>query len=880
MRFVQLSDIHLSTTNLKDLKTYYIQALCEDLTIFHKGDPIDVILITGDLVDKGGDSLGKTPYKIFKTEFIDKIVSELNLSPKQILFIPGNHDIERNAIEPKTEFWLNGKLNTIEANSLLPRMQSKFINENKRIKKFKKFEQEYHQTNPEYEFSNNESKVIIESNGKKFGFVLVNDSWRCSAELKEENHFIGINQLLNAKQFFGEQKTNFNIAVFHHPIDVINQSEKEEIDNILKSTNFDMAIFGHKHDHKFESILSPIGGYLTMQGRTTFSKTREGASKYQPGYSIVDLNLDDKTYTLHSRKFILARYKFDKDTDSVQDGTHTGQIPPKNNSVALAASENNSDSALPDSYKAEVNRIVTLLIGKSLYEDQYIFIRELIQNSVDACQREIQKNSGRSPIIRVMINTTENFVEVEDQGDGMTKEVVKQHFAVIGQSISHDFNDSNGKFNLISQFGIGFISTFIVAQKVIIFTKNEADEPIEFQINDVFKGFSYEEATPNNLRSIETGTRVRVYLKKGYEARKVLANVRKYCRHIHNLEIYFDSEKLQNQDDWNISQAIIEDKDENERYELKLAIGTITRPLIASNSGFLINQSPLQLIPFKFPFYIGGEVNFKPKAIDFDMSRSNIIESLKAQAFRREISIYLRKFFRSALESEDVALKQIVLNYLHYYLTFYDTNQVKFIEDYIDFYSKKELIELCCKHTRFRFYGSEKPLGRILEILKDRAINVIYVAPAITNNEPETLVIHYLEDNGNLVFRQRSYTVHFRDGGQSVALINMIQIVATYYGFVLQSTTSTHQEILKKMKMDKSLFPKKMTIQLAKLEDKHNVKIDIAPFRLSKTSIRLNQDIFLNSNYPAFISMTEDIEKLEEKEILIYLAGLLGLEIN
>lgn len=82
-------------------------------------------------------------------------------------------------------------------------------------------------------------------------------------------------------------------------------------------------------------------------------------------------------------------------------------------------------------------------------------------------------------------------MEVTEEGDGMTKNIIKNRFSVIGKSISQEFNDSTGNFNLISQFGIGFMGTFIVAEKVIVDTKNDEDEQITFEITHVFKGFNY-----------------------------------------------------------------------------------------------------------------------------------------------------------------------------------------------------------------------------------------------------------------------------------------------------------------------------------------------------------------------------------------------------
>lgn len=122
MRIVQLSDIHLSSYNLEDLKNYYLVALINDLKKFHTEKSIDVILFTGDLVDKGGESLGHEPYEVFGNEVIAPIMEALNLNTNQILLIPGNHDVNRHEVEKFSEAGLCTELNSSSTNDLLVKM--------------------------------------------------------------------------------------------------------------------------------------------------------------------------------------------------------------------------------------------------------------------------------------------------------------------------------------------------------------------------------------------------------------------------------------------------------------------------------------------------------------------------------------------------------------------------------------------------------------------------------------------------------------------------------------------------------------------------------------------------------------------------------------
>lgn len=882
MRIIQLSDIHLSKDNIENLKNYYLSALIKDLAFFHGSIPIDAILFTGDLVDKGGNSLGENPYEYFQKEILFPIKEALGLTSNQILFIPGNHDINREFIDKYSEHYLCEKLDKDLANQEILALRNEFTSVNKRIQKFKTFEQQFHSDNSNYAFSNNESTVIIEEAGKKIGLALINDSWRCSSSLKQDQHFIGYNQLFNAKQRFSKEKTLLNIAVFHHPLNLINLSESEEIENILKSQGFDIAFFGHSHKHEAKSTISAIGGYLTINGRSAFSNTIETTSQFQPGYNILDLNLDTKVYTLYARKFIRTNgYRFDSDTESIPGGKETSSLPNKTSYYSLAKSEesNNDDSDLPISYSADVHRIVNLLIGKSLYPEPYTFVRELIQNSVDACNRVRIKQTHIKLRIILNINSKENFIEVTDEGDGMTKSIIKNHFSVIGKSISQEFNDSTGNFNLISQFGIGFISTFIVAEKVIINTKNDDDKQIMFEINDVFKGFNYIKPSNDDVM-MKSGTTIRVYLKKGYDARSALQHVGIYCRHIENLELYVDSKPIPINESWNLEGSNFQIELNSEKHESKFGISVNPRPLIATNSGFLISYNPDAIIPFKFPIIIGGEVNFRPKGIDFDMSRTNIMVSPKSENFRKEISITLRKLFRDALESSDPNLVNSVLNYLHYYLQYYDSNNAQIQDSYADFYSKKELISLCSEYTTVPYQGIPLTLNKIFNSSIPKSLGKIFYVNSQSITDYQTIVIQYLENQGYLVIKNKSYNVIFRDTPQVVTLMNVIQQIASSHGIQTFEIAQVQAEVLKDMKMDKTMFHEKLQKNIHQIEARYSVTIEIGKFsKLSKPSVRNSNHIFLNFDHETFQSLLKNID-IPDDIFEIYLLGLLGLQLR
>lgn len=889
MRIVQISDIHLSKENLTDLKEYYIEALIKDLQVFNEEKSIDLIIMTGDLIDKGGESFGdNNPYYIFRDEVIHKIISKLKVSSQQVLIIPGNHDVEQKTIREEFEFFLSSKLTTELANERSQLFAEEFNEDNKRIQRFKEFEKEFHadtinniNLNIKYNYSNNESVVIYDKDGKKFGVVLINDSWRCSSTLKKEEHFIGFRQLLRAQNKFKDNATNMNIAVFHHPLNAINDDEKDEISAILKSKDFDIAIFGHSHRHEAVQLSSSNGGYLSVNGRSAFSEPKELSSKYQPGYNVLDIDAESRKYTLHARKFIRARYEFDRDTDSLPNGIESKVLPQKVKLYHLAENSNNEDKELPGSYTADVDKIVSLLIGESIYPDKYAFVRELIQNSVDACNRVKEKYSQREPKIIMTIDALGNYIEVSDEGDGMSKNVLKNHFAVLGKSISQEHNDNVGRSNLISKFGIGFISTFIAAEKVLINTRSEEDGQIMFEIDSVFEAFKYVQPTTADLKET-TGTTVRVYLKKAFHPMVAYNIVKSYCRHIENFEINLDNSINKIEEKWNVENSHIRYETKTSNYELKLAFGNAGNGIIASYCGFLINRNPYQIIPDMFPVHICGEINFVPKSIDFDISRTNIIPTAKAETVRKEISVSLRKLFRDVLETKALNMYDNVINYLQCYLQHYDSIISKIEKTYSDFYSKRELISLCAEHTLIQYDKKESSIATVLNILRSKSIDKIYVQYNSMLTDYEAIVVDYLANKGNLIVQHKSTFVNFITTPQHTTnLIDVIKIIANEYAISIHDIRNVTPDLLTEMRLDKSGFNEKLLFQLSNIESTYNVKIEIGKFSKSKkSSVSYGNQIFLNFNHDTFQSILGDIENIEETTLRIYLLGILGLQLS
>lgn len=186
------------------------------------------------------------------------------------------------------------------------------------------------------------------------------------------------------------------------------------------------------------------------------------------------------------------------------------------------------------------------LMIHSLYSNQEIFLRELISNASDAADRlrfeGLQDDSlfedDPELNIRVEYNKTQKTITVLDNGIGMSRQEVVDNLGTIAKSGSRQFfesltGDQTRDSQLIGQFGVGFYSSFIVAEKVEVYTRR-AGLPREEGVHWVSDGKS--EYTVETVDRPKRGTKVVLYLRKeakdfldGYRLRSIIS---KYSDHI------------------------------------------------------------------------------------------------------------------------------------------------------------------------------------------------------------------------------------------------------------------------------------------------------------------------------------------------------------
>lgn len=170
-------------------------------------------------------------------------------------------------------------------------------------------------------------------------------------------------------------------------------------------------------------------------------------------------------------------------------------------------------------FKTEVSKLLDIVIN-SLYSEKYIFLRELISNASDACDKlryyslmkpEVTKNNGEFKIV-ITPNAEENTLTISDNGIGMNKDDLVNHLSTIAKSGTADFvnnaKDNGSVVDLIGKFGVGFYSAFMVASKVEVVTKRAGEEQAYKWISNGVDGFEIEETEKE-----KSGTDIKLFLK-------------------------------------------------------------------------------------------------------------------------------------------------------------------------------------------------------------------------------------------------------------------------------------------------------------------------------------------------------------------------------
>ena len=233
------------------------------------------------------------------------------------------------------------------------------------------------------------------------------------------------------------------------------------------------------------------------------------------------------------------------------------------------------------SFKTESKRILDLMIN-SIYTHKEIFLRELISNCSDAIDKlyykSLKENIGLTRdkfLIQIKADKEKKTLTISDNGIGMTAEELENNLGTIAKSGSlgfknqADLKEQDG-INIIGQFGVGFYSVFMVADKVEVLSKAYGETKANVWVSSGAEGYEIKPAEKDT-----NGTEIKIYLKENtdderytefleyYKLRELIKRYSDYIRYPIQIEHTVpvaaegDEKKIENKVEWETINSMV-----------------------------------------------------------------------------------------------------------------------------------------------------------------------------------------------------------------------------------------------------------------------------------------------------------------------------------
>lgn len=305
MNIVHISDLHYdgSERPMETVVAKIVEAINAN------GKKVDFILFTGDLVYS---ATVKKHFNLAKQKLFDYLCSNLNVPSKNVIFCPGNHDIDRESKHPAVMPYFKQEVNTLkELSDFYQKKNVVYKDSLKTLANYTEFAKSYH-TSSSDSFSDLYSVHYRNYNGEMLVFVCIYSPWLSAiwddkGDLDEGNLCFPVNALEEVLKSI-EGKAKRKIIMMHHPIGALRKNIAFEIENRIYN-GFEMLFTGHVH--KMMNVTRHTGGngIYEHSAKATLTKSAE------IGCSFIE-NLD-----YEPNKFLVSEITFVKGSNECHFGS-------------------------------------------------------------------------------------------------------------------------------------------------------------------------------------------------------------------------------------------------------------------------------------------------------------------------------------------------------------------------------------------------------------------------------------------------------------------------------------------------------------------------------------------------------------------------------
>lgn len=443
-------------------------------------------------------------------------------------------------------------------------------------------------------------------------------------------------------------------------------------------------------------------------------------------------------------------------------------------------------------FQTEVSQLLHLIVH-SLYSHPEIFLRELISNSSDALDKvrhltlvddkykAIVGNGIDSPRIDLELNEEAKTLTISDTGIGMNEEDLVSHLGTIARSGTKNFlsqlsGDDRKDSNLIGQFGVGFYSVFMVADKVEVTSRKAGEDKTFRWTSDGKTGFDIEEVTGAGARS-SAGTTVLIHFNEegsqyasSYRLQEI---VKKYSNHIaFPIFLTYDksewnAEKKESEKKrvteqvnaasamWQRSKSELTDEDYKEFY--KSITGDWEDPL------FWFHTRAEGNLEYTTLFYIPAKAPMDLYQVDYKTGVKLYVKRVFIMDDSKELLPPYLRFVRGIIDSEDLPLnvsREILQQ--NRILTTIKTASVKKILSELKSISendKEKYAKFIAEYNRplkEGLYGDFANRETLLELIRFKSTKVdglTSLAEAKSRMQPEQKALYYITGGSESILR-------------------------------------------------------------------------------------------------------------------------------
>ncbi len=562
-------------------------------------------------------------------------------------------------------------------------------------------------------------------------------------------------------------------------------------------------------------------------------------------------------------------------------------------------------------FQTEVNQMLHLMIH-SLYSNKEIFIRELVSNASDAMDKlnmlvltdEKYKNITFDPRIDIKIDKEVKTLTISDTGIGMNEEDLINNLGTIARSGTKAFienltGDQKQDSNLIGQFGVGFYSCFMVADKVEVTTKKAGEEQAYVWRSNGDGEFEIEETTKEGH-----GTTITMYIKEEeseyLEEYRVEAIIKKYSNHI-PFPIFMDKEKhipaKTDDDGKEIEPARTEI--ENVQINKASALWTLPKSEISDEEykDFYAtlahsNEEPLAWIHNKAEgaveyttlFYIPSKAPMDMYRVDYQPGVKLYINRVFITDDEKELMPTYLRFLRGIIDSKDLPLnvsREILQS--NAVMAKIKNSSVKKVLSELSKMMKKRPDDYKIFHKEFGnvikegLYSDFANREKILELLYFNTLNgtePTTIEEFVKNVDEEKKEIYYITGKSSLdMLRHSPLLEKFKARNIDVLLLNeevdtiVFPMVTEYKEYKFVNVTDAKLEDDEKTQEDKEQITKEFESLVKEVKDTlgEDVKDVEVTFDLVESPVALKVDkedpAYMMAQMMRQMGQTQDIEE-------------------